>query len=153
MADGQRYVCRRKQNPLRIFSAGVCAQISVRVTPVVYFISERADFACKLIAVDIGQISTALTNVRCLKPLPTALGAIEGQTRGDRVRVKLRVQPTAGVMTIQGHDQIPVHDPHWRALSNSSGCPSLQLSQRHSHSCLVSINQPAIFLEDGDYRY
>src|SRR6185437_372522 len=106
-------------------------------------ITQRTNLERQGIPVDFCDVGAAFVDAKCLERLPSALGTVVSQVRGDGVGMKLRIEFPAGVVMIHGDREIARGPISIRAIhSDTRGSMIFKLLKSFGNSPFVRLDEP-----------
>src|SRR5712692_6865490 len=126
---------------------------TTNIVTVFNLVTKGTHFAREDVAIDLGQIAAPLVQTRRLQCFPTTFGAIVGKIGSDGMSVELRVQLSAGVVGVCGHNPVSGCSIFVQASeANPSRRVFLCFFQGLAHSGFVRGDQSLITANNGHDR-
>ena len=120
-----------------IFAFGIAARL--------YLVSQTAHLTRQRVPVNLRQVCTPFIQPRCLQRLPAALHAVIGQIGSNGMCVQLRIEFTAGVVTVCGDNPVGGRAILVRTVQPDTRCSvALGFCKRLPDSFVVSRDQALI---------
>src|SRR5437667_3967488 len=123
---------------------------ALSVAEIIDLVTKMPHLAGKRISVDFGEKSPPLIDAGGLERLPTAFCAVVGQIGGNSMSVDLWIKFPAGVVMIDGEDEVSGHPVVIRpALPNTSRGVGLELLKSFGNGPFVRIYEAFVTSQDG----
>ena len=123
---------------------------ALSVAAIIDLVTKMPHLAGKRISVDFGEKSPPLIDAGGLERLPTAFCAVVGQIGGNSMSVNLWIKFPAGVVMIDGEDEVSGHPVVIRpVLPNTSRGVGLDLLKGFGNGPFVRIYEAFVTSQDG----